>query len=243
MNDGKRRFSEMDERWTLTMTACGIMSAVIVLVCGFVFLYQYRIAYDGHTGGGFIPPSFGVVINYAQIAFFAIIAAVCVKLIMKKNVSLLAMLLIALILPILCNNVNKYVFHKNSPLYPLVDEGGILHFIVLRDFTFDGIDDEINRLNTVERTHGQLCGSLSDDKVLKNVQMRAHGKGTGLERVTVISFSRWKEQITSVSINDDGYELSLTKLELTFNFWNTSDGERARLYLVEKDGEIICEIS
>ena len=224
-------------------TVCGIMAAVIVLICGFVFLYQYRIAYDGHTGGGFIPPSFGVVINYAQIAFFALIAAVSIKIIMKKDVSLIAMLLIALILPMVCYNVNKYVFHRNGPLYPLVDEGGMLHFIVQRDFNLDGINDEEYRLKHEERTYGQLSGSSSDDKVLKNVQLRAYGKGEGLEHIFG-SDGEWKEQIWTVHLNLFGdRELSLTKLELIFNFWNKSDGERARLYIVDKEGEIICELS
>jgi hypothetical protein len=244
MDNGKGKYTEMDKRWTVMWTVCGIMAAVIVLICGFVFLYQYRIAYDGHTGGGFIPPSFGVVINYAQIAFFALIAAVSIKIIMKKDVSLIAMLLIALILPIVCYNVNKYVFHRNGPLYPLVDEGGLLHFIVLRDFDLDGIEDEVNRLNTVERVHGQTSGSSSDDKVLKKVQLRAYGKGEGLEHIFSSGGNRWKEQIWTVHLNTFGdRELSLTRLELTFNFRNKSDGERARLYIVDKEGEIICELS
>ena len=243
MDNGKEKYTEMDKRWTLTVNSCLIMAAAIVLICLIVFLYKYDIAYDGNTYGGFFPRNLEITINYVQIGFFALIAAIILKCAYGKKISLIALLLVVFFVPAACLSVNQYLFKRDGLLYPMVCEGGILNFLVINDLNLDGINDEEYRLKHEERTYGQLSGSSSDNKVLKNVRLRAYGKGDGLEHIFGSDGSTWKEQIWTVHLYAGGRELSLTKLDLTFNFWNESDGERTKLYIVDKEGEIICELS
>ena len=38
-----------------------IFALAIILICGVVFLFNYDIAYDDDSAGGWLPPSFGVI--------------------------------------------------------------------------------------------------------------------------------------------------------------------------------------
>ncbi len=42
----------------------GIFALTIILICGFVFIINYSIAYDDDTGGGWFAPSDGVIFYY-----------------------------------------------------------------------------------------------------------------------------------------------------------------------------------
>ena len=243
MDNGKK-YTKMDKRWTLTWTVCIIFAVLIVLVCLIDFLYKYDIAYNGNTNGGFLPRNFELLFDHLQIGFLALIVAIILKLLLRKRIRLVPLLLVAFCLPAICHTTNKYLFMRDGLLYPMVCDGGVLNFLVINDLNLDGINDEEYRLKHEERAYGQLSGSSSDNKVLKNVQLRAYGKGEGLEHIFGSDGSIWKEQMWQVHLDIFGdRELSLTRLELTFNFWNKSDGERARLYIVDKEGEIICELS
>lgn len=57
----------------------------------------------------------------------------------------------AVLLPTLCYQFNYHAFGKDGFLYPLVDKGGIFHFIVIGDYNFDGMNDELYHVKYDER--------------------------------------------------------------------------------------------
>ena len=124
-------------RWLLPV----ILSAVMIVSCGALFIYHYRGAYDTNTNGGFFSPRDGVILSHILVALAAIPLSVIAKLIWKHRLSLRVLLAISVCLPILCYQINYHTLKKDGMLYFLVEEGGALHFVTLHDFDRDGVND------------------------------------------------------------------------------------------------------
>lgn len=153
----------------------GVFTFALIIICAFVFLLNYNIAFDDSTDGGWLPPSFSVIVFYFFLAVLAIIASVILKIFLKNHISILALLLASVSIPIICYNVNHYTLKKDGPLYFLMDEGGIFHFIEIEDYNFDGITDKYYEIETQKRTVEHTC-----DKIFHPDILSVSSKTTGI---------------------------------------------------------------
>ncbi len=192
----------------------GIFALTIILVCGFVFIINYNFAYDDDTGGGWIPPSFGVVFYYFLLAVASIITSIILKVVLKNRVRLWALLLSAILLPIICYNFNYQSLGKDGFLYPLVDEGGIFHFIVIGDYNFDGMNDEQYHLLYDERQYSSRYGGHFDDTIIDYIDTTATGTGGGLSGCH--SFYDWEDRTIELFLNKDSVKLKQVKILVAF---------------------------
>lgn len=169
-----------------------VFALVIMVVCFVFFIFNYKAAYSDSTDGGFISPSFGVKFYHAVIAVIFIGIALFVRAIWENDVKMLPFVLLSLILPFLCYFSNYNSFDKDGALYSLVDEGGMLHFIIIGDYNFDGINDERYHRTYDERTH-KTCGSTYEG-VVRCVDITATGIGYSLD-ATLCSINTDKSQL------------------------------------------------
>ncbi len=215
-------------RLKTSLTILGIFALAVILICGVVFLYGYKDVYDDNAGAGYIPPSFAMVFYYFIIANLAVAAAIVIKCVCKKRASILSLLLTAVLLPILCYQLNYHAFKKDGIMYPLVDEGGMLRFITIQDFNFDGMNDEEHHLRYDERRFFNLS-SLEHD-VIKSVRCDVVGMGLRLEH-THCNYQRRRESIM-ISLQKDDAEYKSISVTLTFHDPETA--ENISFYLDDK---------
>ena len=165
-------------RWLLPV----ILSAVMIVSCGALFIYHYRGAYDTNTNGGFFSPRDGVILSHILVALAAIPLSVIAKLIWKHRLSLRVLLAISVCLPILCYQINYHTLKKDGMLFFLVEEGGALHFVTLHDFDRDGVNDAYDYTGDDLRT---VSGSpvYGDDPcgVMEKMEYTIVGKGGKLD--------------------------------------------------------------
>ena len=135
----------------------GIFAFVAILICSFVFIFNYNRAYDDNAGGGWLPPSFGVIVWHFLLAIVFIFVAIVLKIALRKRVRIWMLLLASVLIPIICYNFNYRALGKDGILYPLVDKGGIFHFIIIEDYNFDGITDKYYEIETQKRTIEDTC--------------------------------------------------------------------------------------
>ena len=96
-----------------------------------------------------------------------------------KDIKILPLFLISIILPFLCYFVNYYSLKKDSSLHFLVDEGGIFHFIVISDYNFDGVNDEVYHRANDDRTVSTHWATTSG--AVRIVETTAKGIGYSLD--------------------------------------------------------------
>ena len=133
----KREHGDVRFRMLVTL----LFGAGILILCAFLFLYRYRAAYDENTNGGFFSPSDGVVFLHIGAALIALLASGILKAIWRRRLSWPMLAAVAVILPILCYQINYHSLKKDGPLHFTVAEGGVFHFITIHDFDFDGVND------------------------------------------------------------------------------------------------------
>lgn len=161
-------------RWLLPV----ILSAVMIAVCGSLFIYHYRGAYDTNTNGGFFSPRDGVIFYHILVVLAAIPISVIAKLIWKRKLSLLVLLAISVCLPILCYQINYHTLKKDGMLYFLVQEGGALHFVTLHDFDRDGVNDAYDYTgDDVREISGNTLGETDPHGVIERMEYTIVGKG------------------------------------------------------------------
>ncbi len=148
-----------------TWKILGIFTLALILVCGFVFIINYNIAYaDG--AGDWLPPSSAIVFYYFWLTVAAVITSIILKVVLKNRVRIWALLLVSIFIPIICYNFNFRAFKKDGILYPLMDEGGIFHFIEIEDYNFDGITDKYYEIETQKRTINDTCDNIFHTQIL-----------------------------------------------------------------------------
>lgn len=202
----------------------------VVLACGIVFLLCYDFAYNDNSGAGWLPPSFGVVINYFWIVVFSCIVAVALKIIYvshEKQVSIIALLLAAVLLPIICYQFNYHTLKKGGVLYPLMDEGGIFYFIAIDDYDFDGMNDELHEYLYEERQYSSRAGGHYDDTIIDYIDTDAIGTGTALN--CCYSSYYWEEQLIKLHI--DKHDVKYKKIIVTVAFQDASTTKNTIFYI------------
>lgn len=210
-----------------TCKVLGIFALTIIFICGFVFIINYNIAYDDDTGGGWLPPSFAVIFYYFWIVITSIIAAIVLKIFFKKRVRIWALLLISVFIPIICYNFNYHTLKRDGFLYPLVDKGGIFHFIAIGDYNFDGMNDEQHHILYDEREYSMRYGGHFDDTVIDYIDTSAIGTGGGLSGC--FCFYDWEERIIQLFLDKDS--VNLKQVEIIVAFQEASIAHDVSFYL------------
>ncbi len=188
-----------------------IFALAIIIVCGIVFLFNYDIAYD--NSGFWLPQRFAVIVYYFFILLVSVIAAVLLKLVYKKRASISLLLVTAIILPIMCYQFNFHTLKKDGLLYPLVDEGGIFYFIAIKDFNFDGMNDELYHNLYEERSDSWVCGGHFDDSIIDNISTEVVGIGIGLDGYSSYD---WEERVINLHLHRDNVEYTKVTVCVTF---------------------------
>lgn len=188
-----------------------IFSVILVLVCFFVFIFNYERALD--DSGDWFPNSFTVQVYYFFIAVGAIVVAAFLKLIYGKGVSFSALLVVCIILPTICYHSNRFTLDKGGPLSFLVEEGGIFHFITIGDFNFDGVNDKTYDLMNNIRTESSWDTGHWEDKIIKDIKVKTTGKGIHLNTFTTHDESKG---IIEFHLRADGAEYEKIEWDIVF---------------------------
>ncbi len=203
-----------------------IFTLAIIFICGVVFLFNYDIAYDDNSGAGWLPPSFSVIFLYFIFSVISIVAAIILKIVYKKRVSIISLLAVAIIMPIICYKFNYNTLKKDGALYPLVDEGGIFHFIAIKDFNFDGMNDERYHILYDERRDSARYGGHFNDKIIDYIDTVAIGTGPALN--ASCSYD-WEEKVIELLLNRDN--IVYKEIIVTVAFQEASVANRTSFYL------------
>ena len=186
---------------------------IILLVCSFVFILNHRIAYDTTKGGSdLFPPYFTLLLYFLLIVIAAVLGALLLKACFRKKINRWVLLIIAFAMPVMGYGLNYYAFKANSgPLYALVDEGGILHFMAIGDFNLDGVSDKEDRLLNSERTVTIAASADTKNQTLKKATVQITGVGK-LEQAYCSSSTK----SNTWSLHFDKEQMTLQKAELRF---------------------------
>lgn len=203
-----------------------IFIVLIILVSTVLLLFNADTAFDGDAGTGYVPPSFLMVLYTVGISFVALVIALVLKVVIPKT-KLWALLLCALLLPYVQYGINMSLF--SGPLKGTIEEGGMLYFIVNRDFNFDGYNDKLYRKSFEERTVTGAGYSTTKGE-FEHVVPRVTGKGKLLER----SHVRWVDY----SDPDKGIAFAagestvISRVEIEITFRSAVIAQKAKAYLV-----------
>ena len=203
-----------------------IFALAIILICGVVFLFNYDIAYDDDSGGGWLPPSFGVIFLYFILSVISIVAAIILKIVYRKRVSIISLLVAAIIMPIICYQFNYNTLKKDGALYSLVDEGGIFHFIAIKDFNFDGMNDDRYHILYDERRYSARYGGHFDDEIIDYIDTVAIGTGPALN---AFCFYDWEEKVIDLHLNKDN--IVYKEIIVTVAFQEAAIAKKTSFYL------------
>ena len=205
---------EKEIRLSLSMKVLLGFALALVLLCGLIFLLGYENAYNDNAGGGWLPPSYGVIFAYLWLAVIAAVIALCLKLLLRGRIRLWPMLAASFLVPLICYNLNYYALQKDGPLYFLVDEGGIFHFIVIGDYNFDGMNDERHHVLYDERTCASRYGGHFDDIRIDYIDTEADGIGAGLGGT--FCFYDWEKQEIDLHLNKTGVSFKEIRIVIAF---------------------------
>jgi hypothetical protein len=198
---------------------------LIILVCTVLLLFNTDTAFDG-DGGGYVPPSFLMVLYTAGISFAAVIIALVLKAIIPKT-KLWALLLCAFLLPYVQYGINMALF--SGPLKGTIEEGGMLYFIVNRDFNFDGYNDKLYQKSFEERTVTGAGYSTTKGE-FEHVVPRVTGKGKLLGR-SHVSWMDYSDPDKGIAFAA-GESTVISRVEIEITFRSAAIAQKAKAYLV-----------
>lgn len=202
-----------------------LLSVAIIVVCSIMFIYNVRRAYDGYTGGGFYGPAHGVFFMHGIVAFFAVVASVVLKSIFQKKVSFIILLILSMVLPVICYSFNYNGFKNDGPLRSLVSEDGILRFLAIHDFDFNGVDDAHEKVRQVSGIQGCYGERVSGLKYV----VEGKGQYTALGGCYFIE----KENVISVSMADSETSATYNYIRFTLTLKNPEDAEKLSIYYLD----------
>ncbi len=224
--DTESRSSSKKTPWIVL----ALFAATIFLFCGVFFLYHYENAYDQYSGAGFFSPSASVFIYHFLFSLFFLFAAICLKIILRKRVYLWTLLLTALLLPALCYQSNYHLLKKDALLSPLVEEGGIFHFLAIRDFNFDGMNDEEHHRLYEERSYSTQYSDYPNE-IIQYVRTTAVGIGPRLDGC----FCFYDEEKGTIDLHLNQDDVKLKEIELIVAFRDPSMAEKVSFYEIREE--------
>ena len=202
-----------------------IFAAVIIVLCALLFIYNYKAAYDENTNGGFFSPHDGVVFIHVQVALMALMVSGILKWIWKSRLSWLALAALSVILPILCYQVNYHSFKKDATLYPLVSEGGALHFMTIHDFDFDGVNDAYDYTGDDVRELSSTDYCTDPYGIVESMDYTIVGKGGKLN-------GSWCAHGTGgISVYLHKSRVTYHSIKITLHLAESVDAEKITFYL------------
>ena len=211
-----------------------VFVSIVVLLCLWIFLRNYDSVYNDYSGAGWLPPSFGVAAFYHVILpFWAALAVGFLKLVfvsIEKKIRVWHLLLTALILPILCYHINYHALKEDGVLHPVVDDGGILNFIVIGDFNLDGMNDELYHRLYDEREYAMSYGT--DEGYVDMVKTKTIGVGD----VESCFASLYVNNIIKLHLDRD--DVTIRSIEMTVTFFDSSLAEKVSFFEISPDGDI-----
>ncbi len=233
MNENNNKNETMNEKENknkydnlkFKMSVYAILSLAIIVVCSIMFIYNVRRAYDGYTAGGFFAPSHGVFFLHIIVAFFAILSSVVLKLIFQNRIALTVLLLLSVVLPVVCYSCNYHAFKNDGPLRPLVRKDGILHFLAIHDFDFNGVCDSYEKIRQVSGIQG--C----NDERVSRLEYVVEGKG----QYTALGscYFREKKNVISVSMAESETSATYNYISFTLTLRNPEDTEKLSIYYLD----------
>lgn len=213
-----------------------IFGLAIAVVCFFIFVFNYKYAYDDHAdGGGFIPPSLGVIFYHFIAALIFTATAFLIKSILKDKLNFIPLLIVALVLPIVCYIVNYNTLKKDGSFHFLVDKGGVFHFIAIGDYDFDGVNDKLNEIRNNQQISSSITGSSSGK--IANIYARTTGVGQKIdgafcsERAEDVASSRFVLHIPKNTSN-------IKSIELEIKLTPSITHDKISFFIIENDNEI-----
>lgn len=213
---------------SLALKVLLIFGAVMVLLCFFIFIFNYDIAFEDSSDGGWLPPSFAIVFYYFLLAVVGFIGAIIIKVIFKKRVSIWILLLATVLVPIVSYKANRFTLKEDGPFYFLVDEGGIFRFIAIGDYDFDGMNDELYHRTYDTRTLGSTyCGGGT---IIKSINVRVTGVGYNLG-----GHSFYEEEQNEITLHLRKDNVVYDKVEMKIEFRNPEDAKKFNMTLVSQN--------
>jgi len=211
-----------------------VFAGAIIIACNLIFIFNYSIAYDNDSGAGWLPPSFAIIYYYFLLSVFSILIALILKAILTSKIKLVFLLIASIILPIICYPINCSAFSKDGILYPLVDKDGLLHFIAIGDFNFDGINDKEYHRRYEERSCSQ---SYSDDvsTLIRNITTTSVGIGWHLESC----FTFYDGEKGTIDLHLYNQELVLKQVKLVIRLADSLSGDQVAIYEVTESEETL----
>lgn len=212
-----------------------MFSAVLVLLCAFLFIYYYGDAYSKNTNGGYFSARDGLIFKHAILILFALLASVVLKKTLKHRLALRSLIIVSIVLPILCYNINYHTFKKDAVLYPTVNEGGVFHFITIHDFNFDGVDDGYDYTGDDVRELSHTDYGASPEDVVSAMDYTIIGKGGKLDS----SHCQYVDGTIKISLYKS--RVTYDHIKITLSFKDSADAQRASLYLFDSKLETTLE--
>ena len=225
---------KIDFSWKMV----GFFILGLVLVCGIVFLFNYNYAFDNGTNGGFIPPSFVVIFYHFLISVISIVFSICLKLFLKNRARLTVLVIVSILVPIICYNVNYYTLKKDGMLHFLVDDGVVFHFIVIGDWDLDGINDKDHHIFYEKREYSTRYGGHYDDDIIHYIDTKAIGVGGSLDN----TFCFYDHEDRTIDLHLNKYSVEFEEIKLQVAFKDVSLAKKVEFYIADvKQEAIICD--
>ncbi len=212
-----------------------IFSAVLLVLCAFIFIYNYENVYDKNTNGGYFSPKDGVIFNHIVLALVALLTSGILKIILKHRVQILPLIILSIVLPILYYNINYHSFKKDAVLYPLVNEGGAFHFITIHDFNFDGVNDEYDYTGNDVRELSHIKYYAAQNDYVSAMNYTIVGKGGNLDA----SYCQYFDGKIRISLQKS--RVTYNSIKITLSFKNSVAAEKVSLYLFNSKLETTLE--
>ena len=127
-----------------------------------------------------------------------------------------------------------HAFKEGGFLFPLVDKGGIFHFIAIGDYNFDGINDEEYHILYDEREYSFRYATTADDTVVRSVQTSAIGTGPSLNG----TFSFYDPDERVIDLHLDKNNITFKQITVAVSFYDPTLAKNTSFYLLD-EGETI----
>lgn len=211
----------------ISLRIVGYFILGLVLVCGGVFLFNYEHIYDKSTNGGFLSPRDAVIIYHFFIAVISILVSICLKFFLKNRARLTVLVIVSILVPIVCYNVNYHALKKDGAFHFLVDDGGIFHFIAIGDWDLDGINDKDHHIFYEKREYSTRYGGHYDDDIIHYIDTKAIGVGGSLDN----TFCFYDHEDRTIDLHLNKYSVEFEEIKIQVAFKNVLFAKTVEFYV------------